>query len=216
MSESNGTTDSKSDGVGLPTVIEYETQSGVLIYVTPLSLFTIQAIVNKSEVEYPYPSEVDYREPSELFASGFLPASENPEYQALCKAVDEQRLTWQNDAFIELACAYPQFENHLAMMVHFRPRLEELRPYVQLDADEWKNVLEHCVFTGTLDVLDENGKRVRTTERFRVIQLARQNANVALTMSEVVGGLRVFRLSVPGNDTRGMDGNGARRVEKRN
>lgn len=218
MPETNHMTDSKSDdnGAGEPSVIEYITQSGVQIYITPLSLFTIQAIINRSEMIVPYPAEQDYREASESFATGFIPASENPVYQELCATVDTERLTWQNEAIIALACKYPQYETDIEMLAHFRPRLEELRPYVAMHTDEWLNVLEHCVFTGVLDVVDENGKRFRTPERHRVIQLARQNANIALTMSEVIGGLRVFRLSIPGANVGGVAGNGSRRAEKSN
>lgn len=211
MPDINGTTDSKlaDNGAGKPTVIEYITQSGVQIHITPLSLFTIQAITNRSEVEFPYPVEKDYRltemmidgelvQAEGRIASGFFPASENPEYVALCKEADNARLGWQSDAIIELACQFPQWESRPAMLAHFRPRLEEIKPYVEMHKDEWLNVLEHCVFTGTLDLVTEEGRRIRTPERTRVIQLARQNANVALTMPEVVGGLRVFRLSVPG------------------
>ncbi len=202
MSDNNVT---PSANEALPTVVEYVTRSGVLIYITPLSLFTVQAVINKSEALYPYPPEKDYRllemyvdgfltRAEDVSASGFFPATENPEYVILCKAVDQERLEWQNDAFIELSCAYPQYANRLDMIAHFRPRLEELRPYVDMHEDEWRNVLEFAVFTGSLVMQDENKQRVRTPERHTVIQYARQNASLALTTSEVVGSLRVFRV----------------------
>ena len=201
------------NGAGLPSVIEVITQSGVQIFITPLSLFTIQALINKSETEFPYPDDKPYREASDLIASGFIPASENPEYQALCKAVDGQRAQWQHDAIIELACKYPQWQSRTEMMAHFRPRLEELRTYVEMHEDEWRNVLEHCVFTGTLDVRGDEGV-VRTTERHRVIQLARQNMNIALLMPEVISGMRVFRVSVSGTASREL-ARPSRGLEKR-
>lgn len=208
MSETN---DKSPVNEALPTAIEYVTQSGVQIYITPLSLFVIQSIINKSEATYPYPPEKDYRllemeidgemvQAVDRIASGFFPATENPEYRELCKQVDIERVQWQNDAFIELACTYPQFENDLAMIVHFRPQLERMRPYVILHDDEWRNILEFCVFTGVIDLVDENRKRFRTPERHRVIQIARQNSDLALSMSEVVDGLRVFRYDLPGRN----------------
>ena len=207
VSNMNDNTNGKltENGAGLPSVIEVITQSGVQIFITPLSLFTIQALINKSETEFPYPDDKPYREASDLIASGFIPASENPEYQALCKAVDGQRAQWQHDAIIELACKYPQWQSRTEMMAHFRPRLEELRPYIEMHDAEWQNVLEHCVFTGTLDMRGDDGV-VRTTERHRVIQLARQNASIALTMPEVIGALRVFRVQISGTPTRGLAG----------
>lgn len=206
MSEHNSTPNVNE---ALPTVIEYVCQSGVLIHITPLSLFVIQSILNRSEVIHPYPPEKDFRllemeidgemvQAVDRIASGFFPASENPEYVTLCKQVDVERVQWQNDAFIELSCAYPQFEHNLAMMAHFRPQLEKLRPYVEMHEDEWQNVLEYCVFTGFVDLVDENKKRFRTPERHTVIQLARQNSGLTLSMLEVVDGLRVFRYDLPG------------------
>lgn len=192
----------------LPSIIEYITKSGVQIYVTPLSLFTIQAIIAKSEDIYPYPSERDYRlteqlnesgemvQAADVIASGFFPASENPKYIAICKEIDTQRLEWQNHAFIELACKYPQYADSLEMLAAFRPQLEALRPYVEMPEDEWQALLEFCVFTGSVDLIDSTGKRLRTSERHTVIQLARQNSNQALTTPEVVGAMRVFRLRV--------------------
>jgi hypothetical protein len=205
---------SKNDGSGLPAVVEYETQSGVLIYVTPLSLFTVQAVVNRSELEYPYPDEKPYRVESELFASGFIPASENEEYQALCQNVDQQRAEWQNDAFIELACEYPKHFSREAMIAHFRPHLEKLRQFIDMGKDDWQNVLNYCVFTGTVDVIDMNNKRHRTSERHRVIQIARQNSNLQLSMSEVVEGLRVFRLVIHGDVVGKVAGTRSRRAEE--
>lgn len=197
--------DSSNVNEALPTVIEYVCQSGVLIHITPLSLFAVQAIINKSESIFEYPPEKDYRlyemevngiltRAEDVSASGFFPATENLEYVALCKDIDAKRLEWQNDALIELACAYPQYTNRLDMIAAFRPQLEALRPYVDMHEDEWQNVLEFCVFTGVLDLVDSGGKRLRTTERHKIIQYARQNSTLALTTSEVVGSLRVFRV----------------------
>lgn len=225
MSTIDDNTPNKSDnGAGLPSVIEHITQSGVLVYITPLSLFTIQALSNKAEALFPYPDDKPYREASDLVASGYIPASENPAYVALCQAVDEKRLVWENNAAIELACQYPQWDNHENMIAHFRLRLKELSQFVEMGADEWRNVLEHCVFTGAIRVKTdevigtENGKEIHkvinTPELNYVARLARQNVNLALTMPEVVGGLRVFRLSVSGATAGKMVGT-PRGAEKR-
>lgn len=212
MPDSNGT-GAVNDGLGLPSVIEYNTASGVIIHITPLSLFTIQAIVEQSKVVHPYPDETPYREASDLVASGFIPASENEEYQALCKAVDEERSQWQNDAITQMACKYPQWGTREQMIAHFRPRLEELRPFVSLHQDDWRNVQEHCVFTGYVDVLDDNNKSIRIPENYRVIRLARQNERIPLSMPEVIDGMRLFRLDLSGATRRGLVG-ASRRTEK--
>lgn len=202
MSDNNSNTNGNSmneNGGGLPSVIEYITQSGIIVHITPLSLFTIQAITNKSEQVLPYPDEANYREASDLVASGFIPASENETYQALCKEVDAERSRWQESAILELACKYPQWESRADMIATFRGRLEELRPYLELHKDDWRNVLEHCVFTGYADVAGEDNQRLRTTERYRVVRIARQNANLALSMPEVIDGMKLFRVQLSGD-----------------
>lgn len=185
---------------GLPSVIEYETQSGVVNHITPLSLFTVLGLRTKAEEQFAYPGDAPYRIESPQVATGYIPASENPEYQALCKAVDEQREEWKNHAAIELAVKFPQWSSRDAMIAHFRPRLEQLRPYIKLGGDEWQNVLEHCVYTGQTSIKGESGVSV-ASERVMVVHLAYQNRSVPLSAPEVVDGLRIFRLAVPGNGT---------------
>lgn len=209
MSDNNVNPNVNPANEALPTVVEYCTQSGVLIHVTPLSLFLIQAVINKSEDIFEYPSEKDYRlteqlnesgemvQADDVIASGFFPASENPEYVALCKAVDTERLDWQGYAFIELACTFPQYESRDAMIAFFRPQLEKMRRFAAIPEDEWKAILDFCVFTKRVKFNLDKGGVITTTERNTVILLAQQNINQMLTTSEVVGAMRVFRLQLP-------------------
>lgn len=201
MSENNPSTDSNP---ALPSIIEYITQSGVLIHISPLSLFLIMAIIAKSEEIYSYPDERDYRltemeingvlTDASLLASGFYPATENPEYVALCKKVDTERLDWQGYAFIEMACTFPQYESRDAMIATFRPQLEKMRHFASIPEDEWHAVLDFCVFTKKIEFVVDKGRKITTTERNNVILLAQQNSNLTLTTPEVVGAMRVFRV----------------------
>src|SRR5574339_619483 len=147
MPQIQDNTDSNNEA--LPSVIEYVTQSGVLIHITPLSLFTIQSLKHAAEVRFPYPDKAEYQVASEITATGYIPAEENPEYAAACEAVDKERGLWLNDAYIELACNYPQYPNRESMIQHFAPRLLQLSKYIELSGDDWKDTLEHCVFTKT-------------------------------------------------------------------
>lgn len=193
-----------TDLTGAQGVIHYETMlSGVIIHITPLSLFTVKAIEERAAVEFPYPDPEPYQVASDVVVSGFIPADENEEYQALCRAVDEQRVQWCMDRTIDITCAFPGFSNREAMIEHFRPRLKQLEAIATLNADEWKNVLNHCVFTGTYDsiVLDAatgKPKAVRHPERNRVYQLANQSSTLPLSTPEVVEGVKLFRVEVSG------------------
>lgn len=191
MPQDEHITDSNNEA--LPSVIEYITQSGVLIHVTPLSIFTLQALRHKAEEQYPYPAKVDYQVPSEVTATGYLPAEENPDYVAACKVIDGERGLWIDNAVLDLACAYPQFPNRESMQAHFAPRLLQLSKYFELSGDDWADTLEHCVFTRT----SIQGRSMRN-ERVDVVSLALQQSSITLSIPEVMDGLRVFRLALPG------------------
>lgn len=175
---------------GRPSVIVYETVSGVMVHITPLSIFTVQSIRDRAEKEFPYPDPDPYRMPLENAAdpSIKLPAEDNPEYKAVCKPIDQERVDWRVLMTLELACAFPAFESREAMLAHYRPQLEKLRKATLMDGDEWQNVLNFCVFTGRGD------KQV-------VYSLATQDAAIPLTPAEVVEGVRFFRVDVSGRRT---------------
>lgn len=178
---------------GAPSIIEYETASGVIVHITPLSIFTIKAISSKAENEFPYPEAVNYELPLENAAdpSIKLPAKENPAYRELCAEIDNQRYAWRNKAVLELACNYPAYADRASMIAEFRPRLEELRPFLEMSGDDWQEVLQHCVFTGKQD-------------RQAVLLLAAQADDIPLTQAEVVDGIKFFRIDLPRKTARRM------------
>jgi len=187
---------------GRPVIVRYETASGVIVHITPLSPFTIAAIRERAEQEHPYPDPEPYRMALQNAADPSIkePAENNPEYQALCKPIVEARYAWRLQAYIDISCAYPDFANADVMIAHFRPRLEALRKVTVMDDDDWLNVLNHCVFTGSSDRQD-------------VINLAIQNETIPLTPAEVVEGIRFFRVEVQGEAARRLAGQQPRRAE---
>jgi hypothetical protein len=174
------------DPQGRPMIVQYEPASGVMVHIAPLSTFTIVAIRERSEELFPYPDPAPYELPIENAVEGVkAPASQNPEYQELCKPIDAERLAYRMKAYIDIACTFPAFETPDALIGHFRPRLEQLRKVSKLDNDDWQNVLNHCVFTGRKD-------------RETVLSIAVQNETIPLTPAEVVEGVRFFRAQIPG------------------
>jgi len=183
MSDFSGA--SAANATGYPSVIVYETMSGVIVHIAPLSAFTIQALRQHAEELFPYPDPAPYELPIENAAdpSIKLSAGDNPAYQALCAPIDVERTRWIVATSIDLACNYPAFADQVHMLAHFRPQLEKLRAIVSLGEDEWQAVLKHCVFTGLKD-------------RQTVFDLIMQSQKIPLTPGEVVEGIRFFRLAI--------------------
>lgn len=178
---------------GHPVQIEYETVAGVIVRVTPLSIYTIQALKVKAADEFPYPDKTIYQVESELMASGFIPAEENKDYIDACQQLDLQRSKWRIRQTIELACEYPGFNSRDAMIANYRPALEKLRRVIALDEDEWQAVLNHCVFTGRDDINN-------------VFFIAGQDEKLMLTGGEVIDGIRLFFLDVSKSTRRALVG----------
>lgn len=174
------------DKQGRPVVVEYETLSGVMIHITPLSIFTINAVTDRAEEMFPYPDPLPYEMPIENAVDGVkAPANQNPEYQELCRPIDAERMEWRVTVSIDLACAFPAFDSRDAMLARYRPALEKLRRVAVLPEDDWQAVLLHCVFTGR-------------GERQTVLDIATQSKTIPLTPGEVVDGIRFFRAEIPG------------------
>lgn len=176
---------SDSSVTGYPSVIVYETLSGMIVHVTPPSAFTIKAIKLRAEELFPYPDPAPYETPIENAVDPSIKQSawDNPAYQALCVPIDAERTRWIVATAIDLACSYPAFPDQNHMLAHFRPQLEKIKAVVPLDEDEWQAVLKHCVFTGFKD-------------RQTVFDLTIQSQQIPLTPGEVVEGMRFFRLEI--------------------
>ena len=200
MSDLEHTTSGKPmSNEGHPTAILYETLSGVVIQITPLSILSLRAIHLRAEREFPYPDKTEYQIESAVMASGFLPAEENPAYIEACQAIDRQRNDWSVAHILDVACSYPQYPTREALVAAFRPQLEKLRRVADLGDDDYENTLDHCVFTGRHD-------------KQMVIWAAEQNEGLMLTAPEVVEGIRYFRLELSEQARRRLAGQ-TRRAE---
>lgn len=167
---------------GEPIVIEYTTASGVRIHVTPLALPTVRALQMRAAQELPYPDEKPYEKLMENAVEGtLLPASDNPEYRALCQEIDIQRNELSNTRMIWLACSWPDYSDFKAIVAAFKDRLKDVRKWADLPADDNEAVLFHFVLSGREDVQT-------------VIHAAAQQR--PLTNGEIVDGVRLFRINV--------------------
>jgi len=199
MSESGQLNGNTAGVEGRPSVIIYETQSGVICHITPINLATARAIQLKAEELFPYPKPEDYRKPLEN-TFGDTPLldkpEENPEYVKLCQAVDHERQAWRDRAIFLYAVRFPKYPTHEDLENAFRPRLAELKQIAKLDADnDFEAILLHIVLSGDTSGRNKSGELVSVESEFsKIIKMAIQT--IALTPDEVTIGARFFRPKV--------------------
>jgi len=160
-------------------VIELILDSGETVYVKPLSILHYHALVMRAEQEYPYPDPKPYEK--EIDASKTLepgeviPATQNPAYQVLCKAIDEQRKTWQYRQYILLSV---EVVDQKATLERHQARVEKLRAMMALPEDAWEATLLYSIISSTDDY-----NRV----------LSATSGQMLVTEEEISNGWRIFR-----------------------
>lgn len=185
-----------TDTEGRPVKFIYECFSGVIFYVTPISLATLRAIQLKAMAFFPYPDKEPYEvleDPETSFdPNQKLPAEVNPEYQALCRVVDKERKNWADRAIFNYTVECPKYPTHEALVTAFKPQLDKLRKIAELPEDDYEAVLFHLVFTWNQVALNEKQQYTPAGNEYgRIIDLAIQT--VALSEEEVIAGIRYFR-----------------------
>lgn len=188
-----------TDVDGRPTRFIYETLSGVIFHVTPLSLATLRAIQLKAASVLPYPPKEPYEipDPEETsFAPGQKSrAEDHPEYQALCKGVDKERKNWADRAIFDYAVECPKYPTHNDLVTAFKSQLDKLRKIAELPEDDYEAVLFYIVFSWNQVALNSNMQYMPSGNEYgRIIDLAIQT--VALTTAEVSAGIRFFRAKI--------------------
>jgi hypothetical protein len=160
-------------------VTELILDSGETVYVKPLSILHYHALVMRAEQEYPYPDPNPYEkaidasktlEPGEV-----IPAAQNPAYQTLCKAIDEQRKTFQYRQYILLSV---EVVDQKATLERHRERVEKLRAMMVLPDDAWTATLLYSIISST-----EDYNRI----------LAATSGQLLVTEEEISNGWRIFR-----------------------
>ena len=179
---------------GRPSLIVYETQSGVIFHIKPLNLATLRAIQVKAADLFPYPEKRPYQHIEE---NGFSPEQlsdplENPDYVQDCAAVDAERKVWVDRAVFNYATTCPKYPTPEAMVAAFKPQLDKLREIAKLPEDDLDAVLFHLVLTWNKPVADSEGRwAVADNEYAKIIRLAIQVT--PLTAAEVAESVKYFR-----------------------
>lgn len=160
-------------------VIELEMDSGATILVKPLSVIMAIALRSKSETVLPYPDPTPYERKLDdsvtLEPGQVVPASQNPDYVELCKAVDAKRGTWIALESVPLCVVRDD-----SLIKHFKADLAHKRDMLgdQVPEDEWRATLMYCVISSTQDY-------------DRIISAS--SGNMIVTEAEIRDGWRIFR-----------------------
>lgn len=203
------------NGTGNPSLIVYETKSGVVCHIQPLNIATLRAIKLRASELYPYPDKADY--PVTLQgsfvtaeaqkAAEIEAADSNPEYQKACRLIDIDRDAFENVAILDIAVKFvkrhesgqsPEYYTGSELEDRFAGQLLKLRKYADLPKNDYEAVVWHCVFNGNrLIPHRESGALTAVDSDFAYVkQLAIQQ--IPLSHSEVMAGIRYFQYPVPG------------------
>lgn len=198
MSDNHSNGAAKTEIEGRPAITLFEASSGVVFYISPISLPTLRAIQLKAEDKFPYPDEKLYEIPDPadvaLTPGQVAPASDNPEYITACQAVDAERKAWTERAIFSYCVKCPKYSTEEALIAAFKPQLDALREIAIIELSDFDTVLFHIVL-GENNGRNSNGNLVVvSTEYGRILELCVQA--VALSASEVSAGVRFFRAKV--------------------
>lgn len=195
------------DTIGKPSIVRFETMSGVVLHITPLNIATLRAINLKANELFPYPDKKDYEVPLEnAFVEGMVDSAENnPEYLKACEPIDQQRKEWADKAVFNYAVRFQDYPTRESVINAFAPRLLELRKIATIQEDDYEAILHHLVLTGNTIIRgDKSALQALTNEYIDIIRIAIQT--VALTPEEVTQGVRFFRADLRRDSTRKMVG----------
>lgn len=166
-------------------VIELTLDSGETVFVKPMSIPLLYALTSKAEQLYPDPDPAPYEkriDDSKTLEPGqVIPATHNPEYQSLCKVVNERRRRWANVQAVRL-CVEP-ITSREEVIARYAAELDQLRTVFDDPPDDWGKLLLYCIISSLEDYN-------------RVIEAA--NGAMAVTEEEVREKWRIFRPTLQG------------------
>lgn len=150
--------------------------TGVTLHVTPLSVFARQLIIEASERLYPLPDPKPFEIPvPDSRAGQVVPATQNPDYQELEKAIKNKRENYQRKAMLATCCDSPE---QAALIERYAPRLARLDEFIDAPEDQWEAVLLLGV--------------IQTDSDMALLVTAAMD-RLQLTEAEIVDGMRTFR-----------------------
>ncbi len=152
----------------------YQTQSGVELIITPITLLTQSALQRQASERFPEPDRTPFEKPLEnAFEEGdILPATENPDWQRLNQIQMQKRLEYFQELILNVGVTVADKEKFI---------LAYIDQYEALDSD-----LFNLEFVGILNFFVCNPSEI--AEIIRIIL-----GKLPLTEVEIRDGLKFFR-----------------------
>jgi hypothetical protein len=164
--------------------IEYKTVGGVRLFLKPIGVAVRQAIITRSEDEFPYPDATPYRRQMENAAEGVLTnPMDDPEFVRLVAEVDQKRERWVRFAIMRASVKLPDYPDEAAVVAAFQDEIEAVRPYVS-GFDDYGLALFGSILNWNEDYT-------------AILNLVIQNQKLPLSASEVADGMRLFQYPLP-------------------
>lgn len=167
-------------------VVEITLDSGIRVFVTPLSRYQRNGLIQAAEKLYPYPDKKQYEYvlSDDVAIPGMtLPADDKdnpryPEYMGLVTEANIQRQDHIIAGMLNMCLRYPDFKDKHALIEYFAPYLDEQRDWLALPDDAWDATLRFAIVRSPSD-------------ESQILSIAKDEMPV--TEAETTENLRVFR-----------------------
>lgn len=166
----------------IENLVIVDLDSGATVWVSALSIYIRQAIVESAKRKFPDVAPEPFRKPVEDAVEGFtVPLMEIPEYRRAQVEVLSQRNQYTNQRAVLYSVVGAPDKDEL--IAHYAPRVRMMQEDGVLPDDPWQATVL--------------GALVRTTSDINKI-MAVANESEPLTEVEITDSVRLFRIALPG------------------
>ncbi len=144
-----------------PKVVELVLDSGVRVYVRPLSPYTRQAVLKKLSDKFPYPDKKEYEEeikdsesPGAIIKADDKNNSRYDEYRELIETADSERSRAYFETIVEMRVTFPDYKDRDALIAHFKAHIDDFSAFMDLGDDIWLNTLYHAICASQSDITE--------------------------------------------------------------
>ena len=184
---SNKQTPASSQAPQLEKLVAVDLDSGTTVYVTALSIYIRQTILENARKKFPDPDPTPYQKKVADAVEGFtVPATESKEYLLAMGQVLNERNRYMNERVVLYAVV--EVPNKEDLIRRYASRIALMKEDGVLPDDPWQATLL--------------GALVRTNSDINKI-MAVANESEPLTEAEVTNSARLFRLAIPGTGPAG-------------
>lgn len=123
-----------------PKCVEIMLDSGVKVYVTPLSRYQLTALQAAARERYPCPDKAAYTLPMPEgvgIPGAMIPAEDNDEYQTLYSEAERLQSEFILTAMMDMCVTFADFKSREEVVGYFAAFIAQQRQWMTLPDDEW-------------------------------------------------------------------------------